>query len=333
LNLKVQFRIGSIMTERKASEPQEADESVQPPENVNSAKPLDRLEAFRIHRGLLFSIAYRMVGSAADAEDILQETYIRWQQCGELDIRSPRAFLVTIASRLCINHLQSAQVRRQEYFGPWLPEPVFTGPMNDSRLSPSIDESLSMAFLLLLERLTPAERAVFLLHEVFDYEYSEIATMLDLTEANCRQILHRARQYLKKERLRFDPSPSQQKELIQQFLQASSGGDVRGLLAMFAKEIVLYADGGGKATAVPNPIRGADNVARFLIGARKNLMPADVVSQITEINGRLGIVVYAEGSPYGVLTVDIVDGRIQNIYIVTNPDKLSRLSHQPLIPN
>ena len=163
------------MTERKASEPQKADESVQPPEDVNSAKPLDRLEAFRAHRGLLFSIAYRMLGSAADAEDILQETYIRWQQCGELDIRSPRAFLVTIASRLCINHLQSALVRRQEYFGSWLPEPVFTGPMNDSRLSPSIDESLSIAFLLLLERLTPAERAVFLLHEVFDYEYSEIA--------------------------------------------------------------------------------------------------------------------------------------------------------------
>jgi len=295
------------------------------------AKALDRLEAFRAHRGLLFSIAYRMLGSAADAEDVLQETYIRWQEFEEVEIRSPRAFLVTITSRLCINHLQSAQVRREEYFGSWLPEPVMTGSIGGDGFVGPLDESLSTAFLLLLERLTPPERAVFLLHEVFDYECPEIARILDLSAANCRQILRRARRHLKEERLRFDPTLAQQSELVQEFLTATSNGDMDRLFKLLSKEIVLYADGGGKATAVPNPVRGADNVARFLIGGRKKLMPEDVVPRIAEINGRPGVVVYSQGSPFGVLTMDYADGRIQNIYIVTNPDKLGRLAQLPLI--
>src|SRR5712675_3200105 len=153
------------------------------------------LAAFEQHRGLLFSVAYRMLGSVADAEDMLQETFIRWQQAPDDDIRSPRAFLVTIISRLCINHLQSARVQREEYVGQWLPEPIVTGPGSDPLGIIRVDESLSMAFLVLLERLTPIERAVFLLHEVFEYEYSEVAAVLGQSEVNCRQILRRARQH------------------------------------------------------------------------------------------------------------------------------------------
>src|SRR5262245_15796548 len=297
-----------------------------------SAGKAPRLDAFHQHRPLLLSVAYRMLGSWADAEDVVQETFVRWQQAGDQNIASPRAFLVTITSRLCINLLDSARVRREEYVGQWLPEPVVTAPGNDPDALIRMDESLSMAFLLLLERLTPPERAVFLLHEVFDYEYAAIAKILDLSEANCRQILRRARQHLKLRRPRFDHSPQQQEELMQQFLQAASHGDMKGLLELFSKDIVLYADGGGKATAVPNPIYGADNVVRFLVGGQKKLMPQDVVSQIAEINGRPGIVAYSNGSPYGVLTVDVMKGHIQNIYIVTNPDKLARFPHLPLAP-
>lgn len=288
-----------------------------------------RLEVFHQHQGLLFSIAYRMLGSAADAEDMLQETFIRWQQTSEAEIQSPRAFLVTIISRLCINHLQSARVKREEYVGQWLPEPLLTGPASDLSATSRIDESLSMAFLVLLERLTPVERAVFLLREVFDYEYSEIARILGQNESNCRQILRRARQHITQSRPRFDPSPEQRERLLQQFLEASSRGDMEGLVALFSKEIVLYADGGGKAAAVPNPICGPENVARFLCGARRKLMPNNVVRRVAQINGQPGVVVYLAGHPYGVLTMDVTEGHIHNIYIVANPEKLERL---PILP-
>ncbi len=292
----------------------------------------ERLEVFHKHRRRLLSIAYRMLGSASDAEDMLQETFIRWQQSSQVEIQSPEAFLVTIISRLCLNHLQSARVKREEYFGQWLPEPVLTGPAGDSHLTSQMDDSISMAFLVLLERLTPLERAVFLLREVFDYEYAEIGRILEQSEPNCRQILRRARQHLKRTRPRFDPSPKQQEELLQRFLQASSRGEMDGLLALFSKEIVLYADGGGKATAVPNPIYGADNVVRFLVGARRKLLPADLVRQVAQINGAPGVVSYLHGRPHSVLALHVADGRICNIYIVSNPDKLARLPMLPPAP-
>ncbi|HVV45326.1 MAG TPA: sigma-70 family RNA polymerase sigma factor [Bryobacteraceae bacterium] len=191
----------------------------------NAVRPQDpevpvRLAAFDQYRSLLFSVAYRMLGSIADAEDMLQETFIRWQQAADPEIQSPRAFLVTIISRLCINHLQSARVRREEYAGEWLPEPIVTGPDNDPSGMVRIDESLSMAFLVLLERLTPVERAVFLLREVFEYEYSEIAAALGLREANCRQILRRARQHVSTMRPRFKASPEKHGDLAERFLDA-----------------------------------------------------------------------------------------------------------------
>jgi RNA polymerase sigma-70 factor (ECF subfamily) len=205
-----------------------------------------RAEVFNQHRPLLFSIAYRMLGSVADAEDMVQEAFIRWQQSVDTDVQVPRTFLVTIVSRLCINHLQSARVRREEYVGQWLPEPLLTAVEDDPSARLRIDESLSMAFLVLLERLNPLERAVFLLREVFDYDYPEVARVLGHNEANCRQILRRARQHVAQIRQRFDPSPQQHQMLARRFLAACSEGDVTGLLALLSNEIVVYADGGRK---------------------------------------------------------------------------------------
>src|ERR1700739_3984761 len=199
---------------------------------ATSAEDAIRLATFDQYRGLLFSIAYRMLGPIADAEDMLQETFIRWHQSAEQDIRSPRAFLVTIISRLCMNHLQSARVQREEYVGQWLPEPLLTDPKNDPLKALKIDESLSMPFLVLLERLTPVERAVFLLHEVFDYKHSEIAEVLGQSEANCRQILRRARQHVGVVGRRFKASAQESNDLLERFLQATRKGDMEGLVAL-----------------------------------------------------------------------------------------------------
>jgi RNA polymerase sigma-70 factor (ECF subfamily) len=287
---------------------------------------------FEAHRALLFSVAYRMLGSRADAEDILQETFLRWQGASVEQVQNPRAFLVTVITRLCINQLQSARTRREEYFGQWLPEPVMTGPATDLARLPGIDGSLSMAFLILLERLSPVERAVFLLREVFDYEYSEIAGMLVRSEANCRQIFRRAKQHITEERPRFEVSPQQRETLLQQFVQTSSQGDMQGLLALLSKDVVLYTDGGGKATAVPNPIYGAEGVARFFVTAREKLMPADITRRFAELNGQPGVIAYHKGKVFGVLTLDVVDGKVRNVYIVRNPDKLARLPELPGAP-
>jgi RNA polymerase sigma-70 factor (ECF subfamily) len=284
-----------------------------------------RLAMFDQYRSLLFSVAYRMLGSVADAEDMLQETFIRWQQAPDDDIRSPRAFLVTIISRLCINHLQSARVQREEYVGQWLPEPIVTGPGSDPLAVIRVDESLSMAFLVLLERLTPVERAVFLLREVFEYDYSDIAAVLSQSEANCRQILRRARQHVSAMRPRFKASSQKQSDLLERFLQAAGSGDLDGLVGLLADDVVLHSDGGGKAIAVPNVVHGVDNVTRGILGGLRKLVPKDVVRRLAQINGAPGVVSYLHGKPFSVLTLDEVEGRIRAIYIVTNPEKLSHL--------
>jgi RNA polymerase sigma-70 factor (ECF subfamily) len=290
------------------------------------------VNAFYEHRTLLFSIAYRMLGTVADAEDMLQETFLRWQRATDAEIESPRAFLATIVTRLCINQLQSARAKREEYFGQWLPEPLMTAQAAESRAISGVDDSLSTAFLVLLERLTPLERAVFLLREVFDYEYAEIAGMLGQSQTNCRQILRRAKQHVKEERPRFDASPGEREKLLQQFLEATSQGEMQGLLALLSKDVVLYTDGGGKATAVPNPIYGADRVARFFFSTPGRLVSASIVKRIAQINGQPGIVTYLQGRPFGVLTLDVEDGRIRKIFIVRNPDKLQRLPELPSAP-
>lgn len=289
------------------------------------------LASFEEHRGLLFSVAYRMLGSRVEAEDMLQETYLRWRQASEKEIRDPRAFLVIVITRLCINELQSARVRREEYFGQWLPEPLLTSVAEPPRI-PGLDGSLSMAFLMLLERLTPMERAVFLLREVFEYEYAEVATMLGQSEANCRQILRRARQHVTHDRPRFEASPEMCERLLQQFLEASAQGDLQGLVSLLADDVVLYTDGGGKASAVPNPICGAERVARFVLGSRDKLIPKDIVQRLVEINGQPGLVAYHEARVYGILTADISDGRIRNFYIIRNPEKLAGIPDLSSMP-
>jgi RNA polymerase sigma-70 factor, ECF subfamily len=286
----------------------------------------DRLQAFQRHRDLLFSIAYRMLASVADAEDMLQETFIRWQQSSQTDVDSPRAFLVTIISRLCIQQLESARVRREQYVGQWLPEPIFTGRRSDPSESFRMDESLSMAFLLLLEKLAPAERAAFLLHEVFDYEYPEVAKILDKSEVHCRQLLRRARQRITQRRPRFEASPESHKRLLDGFLSASTSGDLSGLVTLLSNDVVLHSDGGGRASAALNPICGRDRVIRFLAGATKKTVPANVTTAFEEINGQPSLVYRTPSGNAGcVVSFDVIGGLIQNIYVVTNPEKLARL--------
>jgi RNA polymerase sigma-70 factor (ECF subfamily) len=292
----------------------------------------DRLEAFNQHRCLLFAVAYRMLGSSADAEDLLQETFIRWQQT-EVEIESPRALLVTIITRLCINHLQSARVKREQYFGQWLPEPMVTVPRQNPSISFEVDESLSLAFLLLLERLTPVERAVLVLREVFDYEYSEIASILDQSESNCRQILRRARQHVKDGRPRFDASLKEKEELLRRFSDASLRGDLEGLIALLSKEAVFYSDGGGKAPALPKPIYGAENITRGILEGLKRLVPKNLVRRFVEVNRQPGIVTYLDGNPFSVFTLHITEGRVSQIYVVTNPEKLKRLPLLASLPS
>jgi RNA polymerase sigma-70 factor (ECF subfamily) len=288
-----------------------------------------RLATFDQHRSLLFSVAYRMLGTVADAEDMLQETFIRWQQAAEEEIRSPRAFLITIISRLCINHLQSARVRREEYVGQWLPEPIVTDPANDPLSIIRVDESLSMAFLILMERLTPVERAVFLLREVFEHEYAEIAAILGQSEVNCRQILRRSRQHVSAMRPRFKVSAQKKSELLERFLRATASGDVSQLIALLAHDAVLHSDGGGKAIAVPNLVHGSDAVARAILRGMSKLVPKNLVRRMAQINGNPGVITYLEGRPFSVFTIDGTAEQIRAIYVVTNPEKLS---HVPPLP-
>lgn len=284
-----------------------------------------RLATFDQYRGLLFSIAYRMLGAVADAEDMLQETFIRWQQSEEQEIRSPRAFLVTVISRLCINHLQSARVQREEYVGEWLPEPIVTGPGDNPFDVIRADESISMAFLVLLERLTPVERAVFLLREIFEYEYAEIAAIVGQNETNCRQILRRARQHVAAARPRFEIPKQDKNDLLNRFLEAIGTGEMAGLIHLLAEDVVLHSDGGGKAVAVPNEVRGAEKVTRGIFGALKRLVPQTLVRRLVNVNGEPGLVNYLEGKPHSVLTIQAAEGKIGAIYIITNPEKLAHL--------
>jgi RNA polymerase sigma-70 factor, ECF subfamily len=296
---------------------------------TTSAEDAIRLATFDQYRGLLFSIAYRMLGTIADAEDMLQETFIRWHQSAEQDIRSPRAFLVTIISRLCMNHLQSARVQREEYVGQWLPEPLLTDPNSDPFKTLKIDESLSMAFLVLLERLTPIERAVFLLHEVFNYRHTEIAEILDQSETNCRQVLRRARQHVGAVGRRFKPSTQDNTDLLDRFLQATRTGDMDGLLALLTRDVVLHSDGGGKAVALPKQIKGADKVARGILHGMQNRVPKEVVGHVAQINGKRAVIGYLNGKPFSVVSVNVRQGRIKDVFVVTNPDKLARLPELP----
>jgi RNA polymerase sigma-70 factor, ECF subfamily len=270
-------------------------------------------------RPLLFSLAYRMVGSAAEAEDLVQEALLRFHATD--DVESPKAFLTTVVTRLAIDHLRSARVRREAYVGPWLPEPLVSVPGAEDRVER--DETLSIAFLALLERLTPVERAVYVLHELFGYGHEEIAPIVEKSVANCRQILLRARRHVDEGRPRFEPSRERRQALLDRFMAAIRLGDLDGLVGLLAADAVHYADGGGKAQATLLPIYGGDKIARLWanIGNR----PIEYTLRPVDVNGQPGVAAVApDGELLTVLTVDVVDDRVQTVWAVVNPDKLAR---------
>jgi RNA polymerase sigma-70 factor (ECF subfamily) len=274
--------------------------------------------AFEAHRPLLFSIAYRMLGSASEAEDVLQDAWLRVRQDEYADVRSPRAYLTTIVTRLCIDHLRSAERTRMVYPGPWLPEPLAEPNQEPAELA----SSLTTAFLVLLEQLAPAERAVFLLREVFELDFDEIARSVGKSEANTRQILSRARGRLREARPRFTATRRESEEIVQRFRQACVTGNVEELMAVLHADAKFVADGGGKAAAPTSPVLGADRIAQFLIDIIGKVRWSESDPQLVTINGAPGLLVRHPITGNGTYSFDIVDGRIRGIYVVRNPDKL-----------
>ena len=287
-----------------------------------------QIEDFERHRSLLFSIAYRMLGSVADAEDIVQEAYLRWREVPEAEVRSPKSYLAAVVTRLSIDRLRSAQVQREEYIGPWLPEPLVTNRAEEGADLVEVDESLSLAFLVVLESLNPVERAVFLLREVFDYDYEEISGIVGKSEANCRQIARRARSAVAARRPRFERSPEQEERLTRRFVETCMSGDMEGLLKLLSEDVNLWSDGGGKVAAAPYPIYGPAGAARFLLRVLRTV-PPEFSARLTRVNGGPGVVGYVDGYPTSVVALDVADGYVQGIRIVVNPEKLRAIPPSP----
>jgi RNA polymerase sigma-70 factor, ECF subfamily len=283
------------------------------------------IETFNEHRKTLFGIAYRMLGQVSEAEDMLQEVWLRWQKQNAWEIDSPKAWLVSTMTRLCIDQLRSARRTREEYYGVWLPEPLMEASDLEPDAAAGLSDSLSMAFMLMLESLGPVERAVFLLREVFGYDYVDAAAIVGKSEANCRQIVRHARMQLEASPKTAARPSEQAQELVEQFLAAVETGEVKKLLAMLAEDAVMYSDGGGRARAAGRPIVGADHVSRFFVGIWPRL-PEDIEWRLASINGRPGFVMYSREEVVKVCSFDFVDGRVRNVYFVVNPDKLRHLS-------
>jgi len=286
-------------------------------------------EVYQELRPLLFSIAYRMLGSATDAEDIVQESFLRYHRetARGTAVDSPKAYLSAVTTRLSIDHLRSARVRRESYVGTWLPEPLLTDTESDAARHAETADSLSLGFLVILESLTPVERAVFLLREVFDYGYDEIAAVVGKSEDNCRQIAVRARRQVQGGKPRFEASRTRREELARRFFQAASEGDTEGLVGLLAADVVAYADGGGKAVAFPRPVHGRERVARLLLGrvGRGERLGVSGM-RLAEINGQPGALFFgAAGELVVAVSLDIADDLIQTLRAVSNPDKLRHL--------
>ena len=275
--------------------------------------------AFEEWRPLLFGIAYRMLGSAADAEDVVQDASIRWLRRRDHAVQSVRAYLVTIVTRLCLDQLDSARSKRVTYAGPWLPEPVVV----DEVAAAEKADSLSLAFLVLLEELTPLERATYLLHDIFGYSFEEVARSLGRTGAACRQLGARARKRIEERRQRFDADLRQGRELTDRFLVACATGDLSGLLSMLSNDVVVWTDGGGKVRAAMRPVVGPYRASRFLLNVAKRLHGVPVA---TILNGQPATVFVEAGTVMAALVLDIMDGCVVGVRSVTNPDKLVRLS-------
>ena len=277
-------------------------------------------DRFEPHRAFLVRLAYRMLGSIAEAEDIVQDAFLRWQATQTEEVIEPRAYLARIVSRLCLDRMKSAQARRETYVGTWLPEPVIEPPAE------SLANDLSVALLLTLERLSPLERAAFLLHDVFDMDYADVASTIERSEAACRQLVTRAREHVRETRPRFTPNPEATARLGDAFLRAVTTGELAPITSMLAEDAILYTDGGGKRHAALNPIYGRDKILRFLTGVTtKWPAPPPTDIQVTTINGLPGFVFHTEE---GVETMAFeLDGdRIVAIYGVRNPDKVKHLA-------
>ncbi len=286
----------------------------------------EAMDQFETYRPMMFSIAYRMLGSVTEAEDMLQNAYLRYRQMPAGSIASPKAFLSTVVTRLCLNHLQAARVQRESYLGPWLPEPLLT---EDDPGSPTSQaemlESISMAFLVLLERLTPVERAVFLLREVFDYPYTDIAEIVGKDEVSCRQIFSRAKKFIAAQRPRFTSSTEHHDQLMQQFLEAVEEGDLDGLTQLLASDVTLWTDGGGKVRgAATRSLHGQEAVARFVIASQRFIQTM-FTTEITEVNGEPAILLRVDGHPFSVVSVTIAQQHIVEIRVIAAPEKLRHL--------
>ena len=282
--------------------------------------------AFQAHRPLLFGVAYRMLGTITEAEDAVQDAYLRFRGA-DGEIRNPRAYLVTVVTRICLDQLKSARATRETYIGPWLPEPLVQRAGAEPSPEETVEghESVSFAFLVMLEELGPVERAVFLLREVFDYDYGDIADVVQKSEAACRQVFHRARQRLAERHHRHSANYSQRAALTARFLAAANEGNMAGLLEILSADVIAYSDGGGKAAAAINPVFGPDRVARFTIGVARKAPPASV--ELADVNGGPGAILRRRsGRIDSILLLDIgEDGLVQTLYVVRNPDKLVRV--------
>ena len=285
-------------------------------------------DLYEEHRPLMFSIAYRMLGSASDAEDIVQEAFLRLHRESDkaTKIESPKAYLSAVTTRLSIDHLRSARVRRERYVGTWLPEPLVTEEQDVEQHAVTAD-SLSMAFLVLLESLSPVERAVFLLREVFEYAYDEISTIVGKSEDNCRQIAVRARRQVEARKPRFDASRERREELARRFFEAVANGDQAGLVDLLAADVVVYADGGGKAAAFPRPVHGRERVVRLLLGPTARGGRVEVAGlRAVSINGQPGaLLLDPAGRPVVAISLDIADDLVQTVRAISNPEKLRHL--------
>jgi len=290
--------------------------------SMSSNKPHDG-DPLAPHRGRLLGLAYRMLGSRSDAEDVVQDAYLRF--AGAQDVHNAEAFLVTVVTRLCLDRLKSARAQREVYVGPWLPEPVFDAEGLSADTATELADDLSFALLLALDRLSPLERAAFLLHDVFDTPFSEIAAMLDRTEASCRQLASRARRAVRDERPPPAATPDSHARLLQAFGEAVASGNVARLAELLRADAVALTDGGGRKTAARNPIVGADKIARFFIGLAAKNAGHDIRIEPAMINGAFGALLYLDGELDHTMSMAISGEKIAAIYIVRNPDKLRHL--------
>lgn len=282
-----------------------------------------RADPFAAHRALLFTVAYEMLGSAVDAEDVVQETWLKWKDVDQGEVRDPRAFLVQVLTRTALDHMRKVSRRREEYYGPWLPEPLLTSP--DVAEDVELADSLSTAMLLVLETLTPTQRAVFVLHEVFALEYDELAAAVGKTEAAVRQIAHRARAHVAERRPRGLISRADTTSAVQAFHRALSTGDLQGLVDILAPDVVALGDGGGIKQAMPRPVIGADKVSR-LLAAGVATVAGEMTADIVDVNGWPALLLRIHDHVDSIMTLRVEDGLVSGINTVRNPEKLSQIT-------